>query len=89
MNKKILVIALTFMAGSMLQAVSENDTENHGFLASLGIGVKDILESPAHIGQGGKKNSNPKKTKRYNKSKRNNNSDQKSKRSRRCPAEEQ
>jgi len=56
MNKKILVLLLTAMtAGSMVQAVSNDDTENHGFLASLGIGVKDIIESPAHIGQGGEK----------------------------------
>ena len=64
MNKKLLIALLTTLtAGSIIQAeVSSNDTENHGFLASLGIGVKDIVESPAHIGQGGKKKSKKSKS---------------------------
>ncbi len=50
MKKKLLVILLTtFTAGSMLA------DEDGGFLAHLGRGVGEIVESPAHIGQGRKK----------------------------------
>ncbi len=49
MKKNLLVILLaTFTAGSMLA------DDGGGFLHHLGSGIGEIVESPAHIGQGGK-----------------------------------
>lgn len=46
MKKNLLVLLLTtFTARSMLA------DEGGGFFEHLGTGVKDIIESPAHIGQ--------------------------------------
>jgi hypothetical protein len=50
MKKNLLVILLTMFAAGTMTA-----DEGGGFFAHIGEGVKDIIESPAHIGQGGKK----------------------------------